>query len=50
VAESGDPMNIDNVRARRTADEAERDMYRAVAQEIDGPPPPGIVTLLKRAL
>ena len=45
-----DPMHIDNVRAQRAADEAERDMYRGIAREIDGPPPPGIGTLLKRAL
>jgi hypothetical protein len=45
-----DPMHIDNMRARRAADTAERDMYRAIAREIDGPPQPGIFTLLKRAL
>lgn len=44
------PMHIDNVRARRAADEAERDMFRDIAWEIDGPPPPGIGTLLRRAL
>jgi hypothetical protein len=43
-------MHIDNVRARRAADGAERDMYREIQREIDGPPPPGIVTLVKRAL
>lgn len=47
---SDDPMHIDNVRARRAADGAERDMFREIAREIDGPPPPGIVTLVKRAL
>jgi hypothetical protein len=46
---SDDPMHIDNVRARRAADEAEQDMYRGIAREIDGPPPPGIGALLKRA-
>lgn len=45
-----DPMHIDNVRARRAADGAERDMFKAIAREIDGPPAPSIVTLLKRAL
>jgi hypothetical protein len=45
-----DPMQIYNVRARRAADGAERDMFREIAREIDGPPPPGIGTLLKRAL
>jgi hypothetical protein len=45
-----DPMHIDVVRARRAADAAERDMFREIAREIDGPPPPGIFTLLKRAL
>lgn len=46
---SSDPMHIDNVRARRAADGAERDMYRAIAREIDGPPatPMG---LIRRAL
>ncbi|MFD1366164.1 hypothetical protein [Actinoplanes sichuanensis] len=44
------PMHIDNVRAQRAADEAERDMFRNIAREIDGPPPPGIGTLLKQAL
>jgi hypothetical protein len=47
---SKDPMHIDNVRARRAADSAEQDMYRQIAREIDGPPQPGIVTLVKRAL
>lgn len=47
---SDDPMRIDNVRARRAADGAERDMYREIKREIDGPPPPGIGTLIKRAL
>lgn len=46
---SDDPMHIDNVRARRAADGAECDMYRAIARKIDGPPP-GIGALLKRAL
>ncbi len=44
------PMHIDNVRARRAADQAEDEMYRPIAREIDGPPPPGIGALLKRAL
>ncbi len=43
-------MHIDNVRAQRAADEAELDMFKAIAREIDGPPPPGIGALLKRAL
>jgi hypothetical protein len=47
---SDDPMYIGNVRARLAADGAERDMFGAVAREIDGPPPPGIFPLLKRAL
>lgn len=47
---SDDPMHIDNVRARRAADSAEQDMYRDIAREVDGPPAPGIGTLLKRAL
>lgn len=45
-----DPMHIDNVWARRAADAAERDMYRDLAREIDGPPSPGMGTLIKRAL
>lgn len=44
------PMHIDNVRARRAADEAEQDMFRDIAREIDGPPPADIGALLKRAL
>ena len=43
-------MHIDNVRARRAADDAEQDMFREIAREVDGPPPPGMFTLLKRAL
>jgi hypothetical protein len=43
-------MHIDNVWARRVADGAEKGMYREVAREIDGPPAPGIFTLLKQAL
>ncbi len=45
-----DPRHINNVRARRAADEAEDAMYREIAREVDGPPPPGIFTILKRAL
>lgn len=45
-----DPRHINNVRARRAVDEAERVMYREIAREVDGPPAPGIFTLLKRAL
>ena len=43
-------MHIDNVRARHAADGAERNMFREIAHEIDGPLPPGIGALLKRAL
>ena len=50
VPTSDDPMHIDNVRARLAADGAERDMYRELQRDIDGPPPPGIVALIKRAL
>lgn len=46
---SDDPMHIDNVRARRAADSAERDMYRAIAREIDGAPVTP-VGMLRRAL
>jgi len=45
-----DPMHIDNVRVRQAADSAERDMFRDLAREIDGPSPPGIGALLRRAL
>lgn len=45
-----DPRHIDNVRARRAADEAEDAMYREIARDIDGPPPPGIFAIIKRAL
>jgi len=40
-----DPMHIYTVRACRAAEQVERDMFR-----IDGPPPAGIGTLLKRAV
>lgn len=49
MAPSDDPMHIDNVRARRAADAAERDMYRELAREIDGPPVT-LVGMLRRAL
>lgn len=44
---SDDPMNIDNVRARRAADGAERDMYREIAQQIDDPPITPVGMLLR---
>lgn len=44
-----DPMHIYNVRARRAADQAERDMHRALAREIDGPPQT-VMTMLRKAL
>lgn len=46
---SPDPMHIDNVRARRAADGAERAMWRAIREEIDGPPVT-LVGMLRRAL
>lgn len=45
-----DPRHVNNVRARRAAESAEREMYREIEREIDGPPAPGIFTLIKRAL
>lgn len=45
-----DPRHINNVRARRAADEAEREMYRAVEREIDPQPRVGILDVIKRAL
>lgn len=43
------PMHINNVRARRAAESAEREMYREIAREIDGPPVT-LAGMLHRAL
>lgn len=44
-----DPRHIYNVRARRAADTAERDMLRAIQREIDGPPQT-VMGMIRRAL
>lgn len=43
-------MHVDTVRARHAADQAERDLWRQVAREVDGPPAPGMGAILKQAL
>lgn len=43
-----DPRHIYNVRARRAADEAEREMLRAIEREID--PKPSLMDIIRRAL
>lgn len=45
-----DPRHIYNVRARRAADQAEREMFQKLALEVDPRPRPGIFDMLKRAL
>lgn len=45
-----DPMHIDNVRARLTAQQVERDMLREIAREIDVPPQNTPFGMLRRAL